>query len=289
MRPVSDLEASDEIRQLYTSIRLALNVPTVPLFFTYLANYPVYFTTIVPELLQNLQDEKFHALTSSVGAELSKRMKKYVPKDGEIGEWLNRYQYSPSMYHMRKSLMRVHEINTSLAFISLALREAVKGWAIAASKLDAPVSDSEKEHVVDLHHSNDDFVYKELIPFAKEAIFEEEKTENSSDVKNGNVSEIVRSSKSGIEQNLYVEYLHICEYWFSSELKKENYLYFRVISEKAILLGLNNLPHPIYSPINRVIDLVPTQKNFMDICLLLSEHFPTTSMQRVLFSGYMSF
>ena len=86
MRPAVESETSEEIRAIFHSIRLALSVPSVPLFFTHLANYPMYFTTVVPDILQTLQDPKFHLLTTSVGTELTKRMKEYIPKDGEIGE-----------------------------------------------------------------------------------------------------------------------------------------------------------------------------------------------------------
>ncbi len=276
MRPVSNQEASEEIRKLYSELCAALGVPQVPLFFAYLANYPDYFTTVVPELIQNFTDQRFHDLTSSVGDELSKRMKEYVPKNREIGEWLSRFQYSPSMYHTRTSLRQVHEVNVSLAFIFLALREAVKGWAVAAPKLEAEHSPQE-EHEVKLENNSEDFIYQEI--------------ENIPNVVNrvAPSTSIVQSQQSGIEQNLYIEYLHLCKNWFTLELKKEEYLYFRVISEEAILLALDNLPHPVFSPINRVIELAPGHKEYMDLCFLLSEHFPTTAMQRVLFSGYMIF
>lgn len=281
MKPAVESETSEEIRAIFHSIRLALSVPSVPLFFTYLANYPLYFTTIVPDILQNLQDPKFHLLTTSVGTELTKRMKEYVPKNGEIGEWIERYQYSPSMYHMRSSLNHIHEVNMSLVFIFLALREAIKGWAIAVAKLETNVPHIKNDHVVDLQHNNDDFVYKEMDGVVK----------NYSDVNNliSKHNAIIQAEKSAIEQNLYVEYLQLCQRWFSLELKKENYVYFRVQTEAAILIGLDNLPHPVVSPINRVVDLVPDQKDFMDLCYLLSEHFPTISIQRTLFSGYMCF
>ncbi|MBP9690564.1 hypothetical protein KBD81_00630 [Candidatus Woesebacteria bacterium] len=276
MKPVSNQEASEEIRALYSALCKALGVPQVPLFFAYLANYPLYFTTVVPELLENFKDPRFHELSSSIGDELSNRMKEYVPKNKEIEEWLNRHQYSPSMYHTRISLRHVHEINTALAFVFLALREAVKGWAIAAPKLEAEHS-PQADHEVKLENKNEDFIYQEIENIPNVA----NKVESS--------TSILQSQQAGMEQNLYIEYLHLCENWFTLELKKEEYLYFRVISEEAILLGLDNLPHPVFSPINRVIQLAPGHKDYMDLCFLLSEHFPTIAVQRLLFSGYMRF
>jgi hypothetical protein len=70
-------------------------------------------------------------------------------------------------------------------------------------------------------------------------------------------------------------------------LKKEEYVFIRLEIEKIILRFLILLPELIVSPVNLVIEMTKKYKNYPELLYLLSKHFPTTIVQRLMFSGYM--
>jgi hypothetical protein len=70
-------------------------------------------------------------------------------------------------------------------------------------------------------------------------------------------------------------------------MRKEEYVFIRLEIEKIILRFLTLLPELIVSPVNLVIDMIKKYKNYPELLYLLSEHFPTTVVQRLMFSGYM--
>jgi len=70
-------------------------------------------------------------------------------------------------------------------------------------------------------------------------------------------------------------------------MRKEEYVFIRLEIEKIILRFLSLLRELIVSPVNLVIEMTKKYKNYPELLYLLSEHFPTTVFQRLMFSGYM--
>jgi len=70
-------------------------------------------------------------------------------------------------------------------------------------------------------------------------------------------------------------------------LKKEEYVFIRLEIEKIILRFLSLLPELIVSPVNLVIEMTKKYENYPELLYLLSEHFPTTVVQRLIFNGYI--
>ena len=70
-------------------------------------------------------------------------------------------------------------------------------------------------------------------------------------------------------------------------MKKEEFLIMRVGVEKLLLSSLPLLPEKLISPINVFYKLTEKHKDFPDLLYLMSEHFPTIAVQKMLFSGFM--
>jgi hypothetical protein len=70
-------------------------------------------------------------------------------------------------------------------------------------------------------------------------------------------------------------------------MKKEEYVLIRLEIEKIILRFLNLLPELIISPVNLVIEMTKKCDDFPELFYFLLEHFPTTVVQKLMFSGYM--
>jgi len=100
-------------------------------------------------------------------------------------------------------------------------------------------------------------------------------------------SDLVRTDARAIEKDLLPRYLFLCQQEFNQLMKKEEFLILRVGIEKLILSSLPLLPEKIVSPINVFYKLTEKYKEFPELLYLMSEHFPTLAVQKMLFSGFM--
>ena len=99
--------------------------------------------------------------------------------------------------------------------------------------------------------------------------------------------EIKSSEKQGLSVEVLPIYLKRMKQEYEFLSKTERFLYFRVEMEKTVVAKLNLLPQKIESPINVVLELTQKYPGFSELLHLLSDQFPTTAMQRFLFSGWL--
>src|SRR3990167_1922351 len=133
--PVYENQANDEVKKDYLKIKQALDLPYLPLFFTYIGAFPEYLGYLTNQFIPNLQNPKFNDLIQDNEDKIYFLIKSSLPKSEEIEDWINRYKNSPSFYNFQKDLEKIFMVNIKLAFIFIALREALKGWVMAAKQL----------------------------------------------------------------------------------------------------------------------------------------------------------
>lgn len=278
IKPLIEFKAEGKTKENYQKIKGALEVEYLPLFFQYLGTFPEYLDYITNQLVGNLQNPKFSQFVDEISKEIEKSIKESLTKSEEIEEWLTLYRYSPQFYNFETSLKNIFITNSKLAFIFIALREAVKGWAIAAKQIsEQRVKEKEvKEHISKKQE--------------EEIIFEG--VYKNSQGKNQIVPLIASSSiqqQTGIplERQLLPEYLKLCRLDFLQSMKQEKYLFLRLELEKLFLQSLPLLPGLIYSPINVVLHHIGRYPNYPELLYLLSEHFPVLAIQKVIFSGFL--
>ncbi|QQG44021.1 MAG: hypothetical protein HYW86_04115 [Candidatus Roizmanbacteria bacterium] len=270
IRPVFEKEANEEIKNLYRKLKEALKLDSLPLFFAYLGAFPEYFRYIAQQIDNLAKNHEFNKLCGETATEIEKELTEKLTISEELENWLNRYKYSPAFYNFQKDLQHIFLSNVKLTFIFIALREAVKGWAVASKKLSGEVkinAQTAKET------PQEDFVFDDT--YAKNYSIEARK------------GEIAAAGESALEKDLLPEYLVLCRRDFIDVLKNEDFLRLRVQIEQKFLNDLALLPESIYSPINVVLQYTSKYPDFPDLLYLLTEHFPTYAVQRMLFSGYM--
>lgn len=135
INPVFENQVSDEIKPIYEAIKLSLNVKRIPLFFAYMGAFPEYLTYISNQLTENLKNPAFNSLSNQIGDEMIDLMKAQFVPSAEVAEWYARYGNTPSFYYFQQDTDHIFRTNVKLALIFVALREAVKGWAVAAKKI----------------------------------------------------------------------------------------------------------------------------------------------------------
>jgi len=220
--PIFEPQADEKIKKVYQQLKQVFSVAKPPIFFCYLAPFYEYFSYIATQIITNLKNEKFIEIINETKEIILKLLKDNLKKSEETNEFLNRFKHSPQFFYFQKDLEKIFDTNLKLTFIFIALREAVKDWAIAA-------------------------IVKDFLPY----------------------------------------YLQLCRNDFYLLLKKEEYVFIRLEIEKIILRFLSLLPDLIVSPVNLVIEMTKKYENYPELLYLLSEHFPTTVVQKLMFSGYM--
>jgi hypothetical protein len=278
--PIFESQADEKTKEVYQQIKQAFSVAKPPIFFCYLAPFYEYFSYIATQIITNLKNEKFIEIVNETRDIILKLIKDNLKKSEETNEFLNRFKHSPQFFYFQKDLEKIFDTNLKLTFIFIALREAVKGWAIAAKKIGAktePTSFSSKPKI-----DEEEFIFSlnELIDLNKQT---KTKQKDVQSFFNG----IINASFSAIEKDLLPSYLDLCRNDFYFLMRKDEYVLVRLEIEKIILRFLTLLPELIFSPVNLVIEMTKKYEDYPDLLYLLSEHFPTTVVQRLMFSGYM--
>jgi len=268
---ISENEATGTTKQKYKEIKKAFSSPVVPIFFTYIAPFPDYFFYITDQITRNVGDARFQSLVSETGDSIRSIIRATMEPGEDYQAWIQKYSHAPSFYNFQTDNRYIFRMNVALTFIFIALRETVKGWAIAAKKL--PSYHEQKTT------SPSESPFKENSP-----LYEELVTGTDIILK---TSTLAPSSANGIEVNLLREFLQVCQRDFTRHTKTEEFLIMRVGLEKLILSSLPLFPNLIFSPINVIINLAIKYPGFPNLLYLLSEEFPTLVMQRMIFSGYM--
>lgn len=284
INPVLENNASDEIKTIYDAIKQSLDVQRVPLFFTYMAAFPNYLSYISNQLTENLKDPSFTSLSNQIGNEMIELIKEHTTPGEDVREWVEKYGESPSFYYFLQDTDHIFRTNVKLALIFVALREAVKGWAVAAKKLPGQASKPKKESVGII--KKEEFIFED-VETPKIVMPQTKKNQpviNTSRVRSNGLA---RRQETAIERDLLPQYLQLCKIDFYQQMKTASFWELRIAIEKFILNALPIMPHIVFSPINVVIDLTKKYNDFPDLLYLLSEHFPTYAVQRMMFSGYM--
>lgn len=281
INPVFEDIASKDVLQQYTALKHSFNTSSLPLFFLYIGAFPEYLTYITSQLIINVEQAEFKKMTQYLGASIKDLTHESLTKSDERNHWEELYKDTPSFYHFQQNLQEIYRVNTELVIIFIALREAIKGWAVAAKRLENNYYEESSQPTDSI--KNEDFIFNQDIVKPSDNTTEEKNspTINSS-------SEIILNSNAHIQKDLLKEYLALCRNDFKLHMMDEEFVILRLGVEKMILSSLDSLPSVIHSPINTVLKLTTKYPNFPELLYLLSEHFPTYAVQRLLFSAYMS-
>jgi hypothetical protein len=276
---------------LYERLRKALEVSYLPLFFLYFGNFPRYLSHLSDQLIVNLDDRRFQDLAQEVGDDILYLIMETLDYPENITSWKSRYRHGASFIHFEQDLEQVFRTNTKLVFLFLSLREAVKGWAVAAKKLPGSNqhgTSTDEPGQKNIHHHI--FVFEDHQNLTSQESSLKIQTSGtifrSGSLASRQSSEITVRNTT-LEQNLLPTYLMMCQQAFADLMKQPHFWILRVRLEELIIRHIHTLPHPIHSPINLVRSLAGDKDTTNDFLHLLSDHFPTYAVQRLMYSGYM--
>lgn len=276
IQPILEEDAIEIVKVHYHELKTALQIQKVPLFFCYIGNFPEYLTYITDQIVSNIKHPTFIELQKNTTDSVLSIIKNSLYKTDDVHLWLERNKFSPDFYNFQNDLRHILSVNVALTFIFIALREAVKGWAIASKKLESSLH---VQYNKQQSPQEQDFIEDDLL-------IQHINNPQLSQPAHHTTSSIAASS-SKIKPQLLPEYLHLCKIGFYHELKQSYFWTMRLGFEKIFLTSLHQIPELIFSPINLVYKLADQYTHFSDLIYLLSEHFPTYAMHRMIYSGYL--
>lgn len=281
IRPLSEQEASGETKEIYTRLKKAFGLPSVPLFFLYLGPFPEYLSYIAKQIIANVEDPRFQHNIQDTSGSLKQHISSALPKGEMIQKWSNLYSNSPSYYHFQQNLKDIFQTNIQLAYIFVSLREALKGWAVAAKKIGSTSYEAKKYNVESQEENN--LVFGDVMKTVMNNWSPGYENKNL----NATSKSLAQTQSNSLEKDLLPDYLELCKLSYSLHMKREAFLHLRVWCEELVLADIQNLPQHIFSPINVILQYTGKYTNFPDLLYLLTEHFPTYAVQRMIFSGFM--
>lgn len=284
LQPLPESQASENVRDYYDQLKKALDVQKLPIFFQYFGPFPEFLGYISSQLVRNLTNEKFSHLTDDLFKEIQKTITVTIHKSSLITKWLEDYKHLPEFYYFKKELEKIFTVNIKMSLIFLSIREAVKGWAIATKKLPENINKDtyQKESAYNKEHNKLIFeVTNDIMQSFNESTHGNEPKQNQSGI-------VVRPDGT-LVKNLLPDYLHACKLDFDQKMHKPEYVFYRLECEKRLLNNLELIPTLIFCPINVILGLTSKYPNYPEILYLLSEHFPTYIVQRMIFSAFLMF
>ncbi|MFS8159398.1 MAG: hypothetical protein ACMG6E_04135, partial [Candidatus Roizmanbacteria bacterium] len=144
MNHIPESEATGDLKNLYESIKRAYGTHSLPIFFSYIGPYLQYLSYIGEQLIKNLQDPQFIKLTEELEEVALSTISDTLQKPELTQEFIKRYSHSSSFTAFQKDLQTIFRANIKLTITFLALRESVKGWALATKKLPGQTSETQQ-------------------------------------------------------------------------------------------------------------------------------------------------
>lgn len=247
-QPINESEASESLRSIYADIKATLDIPYVPLMFRYLGNYPIFIDRLWPTLKANIKDSSFQNVFSTIQTEAVRSTDSLISSTPDLVRITNQLITPLQKERIAVEIENYFRMQLQLGFLSIAIRERTKGWAIGAKLLpDIDQTTSSYKQSSTFHTELHEIVIAE--------------TASALSVPEDLREPLIK----------FIVYMHE---EFISIITQEEYVFTRVQLEKILIHHVTNMPHPIFASYNEVVKSLPDQNDIAHVCYFLSEKFP---------------
>lgn len=266
LTPIGEDKATEKVAEIYNEIKKTLKIANVPIFFRLIANFEDYLAYIWKSFKANLEDTNFIKLAQELEEFAFNNICDIYLPEPEIIAYLDRHlSEDPQIFFIRQDIKKVNKVNAKLAFIFIALREAVKGWAVGAKLINTRagevyVSRESQSHTIFDSSLKEDYIINHDLLMQKDF-----KLQNY-------------SSKEGVVVSFYPKLVALMIDEADKMIKKADYFVWRVQFEENILAKLLNIPHPINSSYRDTIKLCQGMPFFDELIYLICDSFPSLAV-----------
>ena len=260
-QPIHEQEASEDIARIYQSIKNTLGLAYVPMMFKYLAHYQPFLENLWDSINKNIQDTSFKTVLGNIDGDIRNAGHTLFRASSSHDTLITLLPDHVIRQRISEEIRDFFVLQCKLAYVCVAIRQAIKGWAVGAKYLES----EQAFHAMNESHASglDDEIRNIMLVESTSALAV------SSDL-----------------QNPLLTFLVLLNEEFANVTRTETYVLARVQVEKALDTRVQDMPHPIRASYNDVATLVKNHDELPYLFYLLSEKFPVVHAVSSLMWGY---
>lgn len=271
IRPVTEQDASEKVREAYEDIKQTLNIHFVPLLFQYIAGFEEYFLYAWEKIKINLESSYYKKSVEELIDFSRKSIQVAYAESKTMHNFISSIQPAEKR-HIQQAVNELELLNTNMLILAIGLREGVKGVTIGQQVLPKNAQEYE-ETIFDqfinekIMHANIRAQEKDITPGVK-------------------MLAPLFGSQSLIVSQYPSFFTHIASE-MEALIKTEKYLKERVGLEQQALTRAANLSHPLGCSYAEIAAFAGKKPYFSELLYILSETFPTKFPRLVFTSALM--
>lgn len=273
LKPIPESQASQEVVQIYNSIKQSFRLANVPVIFQYLAVFPDYLEYIWQQAAKNINDPEFKNQSMEIENFARTAIQSVYSPQTLTKLFLEKIEERAEKLELVKFVDTIFQMNANLYLFSLAIRESLKGRYLGIKQIGERLEDKEKSAFNDL---SEGFIQPNEVS---------EKTYTG--IRTNASTQLTPRSTQGITISVFAEFFNIMEKEMEKLLKEEKYLTRRVELERFALGRLHLMPHPLDSSIVTIFKHAYDNPQFPELIYLIADLFPTQTPYKLMASAVM--
>jgi len=277
LKPLPEEKAPEYTKSVYDSIKTTLGVPTPPLFFQYIGNYPDYLAYLWSVIAPNIDTEGFQKSCHQL-LQISESAITVIYTPSEKAKTLSSQMHPSEKEQLHKTIDELRMLNVKMMILTIAIRESLKGLYIISKEISdgsykSPSVPQEAEKTID------------------EIVQESLQSASSSnmqvlDTKVAHMLVPVYGANT-LMISKYPEFFSLSAEELETLMKTEAYLKARVEMEKITHILLLQLPSPIHLSYIETTKMLFNQPYAGDLLFVMKDTFPSHFPKLVLATDMM--
>lgn len=276
LKPLPEEKAPENIRHIYAAIKDSFQIPSVPLFFQYIGNYPEYLAYVWSVLSPNIQTEGFHNCCDQI-VQISQSAISVIYTPSEPARTLSSQMNTSEKEHLSQTIAELRLLNVRMMILTIAIRESLKGLSIVTKQLSEGSYLQPAEQATEAAISDMVFESMQAIPSSEISAV---------DPKVANMLVPIYGANALMISH-YPAFFALCADELENLMKTEAYLKARVEMEKITHLLLSQLTHPIQLSYIETEKMLFNKPHAGDLLFVMKDTFPANFPKLVLATEMM--
>lgn len=253
INPVSENEASPEVKQIFADIKSVFDIDFVPFYFQVIATVPSFLTELWTELRPVVDSADFVTLLQTVTDSSIDKATKLVPPDPTISLLVTKLSPETISSH-RQKFLEMQRVNIIFLSIAIIVREAIKGFAM--------ISDNRPHFKIT---SQEELLYEKDL---------EKMSEESGDVSIATIPNLPSFSVDSTDP-FFLAYVKLVSELMDRFDKTNDYLTLRLPLENKVQLQMRQMSVKFALPYGKILEILQNHPAANELIYLLHEAFPS--------------
>lgn len=255
LKPITEENSPERIKQVYVDIKKTLDAPVVPLVFQYIANFEEYFIYQWGKIKTNIESPYFPQAVKDAIDFTNKEISSIYSPSSRISQFVHTL-HADEKKHIEDTVENLQLLNAKLLVITIGLREGVKGVIIGQEPLQKLDLTAHEVDIFDIFHTKYDTEHKSVEPASR-----------------------MLAPLFGAEQSLaisqYPAFFTGITHEMERLVKEEDYLWKRVELERVGMRAAMGLPYSLGTSYQEIMAYAGHKPHLNELIYILAETFPS--------------